>query len=79
MKLWRKLAKKEFDPKVGGVVRTGRQIKHMHQMQEYIFKQQPRIYPLLARLFVHSGLATVAKADGTSLTEQLAEIKNEAV
>lgn len=72
MKLWRKLAKKEYDPKVGGIVRNGRQIKYMHQMQEYIFKQQPRVYPLLAQLFVHSGMATIGPQNPT-------EIANEAV
>lgn len=78
MKLWRKMAKKEIG--MDGVVRrTGRQIKYMHQMQEAMFKSQPRIYPLLARILVHSGIATIAKADGTSLKEQIVENANEAV
>ena len=78
MKLWRKLAKKEMG--IDGVVRrTGRQIKYMHQMQEAAFKNQPRIYPLLARVLVHSGIATVGKADGTSIKQQVAEITNETV
>jgi hypothetical protein len=76
MKLWRKMAMAEG--KQDGR-RPGRQIKRAYQMQEAAFKSQPRIYPLLARLLVHSGIATVGKADGTSLTEQLAEIQNETV
>ena len=72
MKLWRKMAMVEGKG-------TGRKIKQMHQMQEAAFKNQQRIYPLLARVLVHSGIATVGKADGTSLKEQLAEIKNETV
>lgn len=72
MKLWRKMAMQEGKG-------TGRRIKSMHQMQESIFKSQPRIYPLLARVLVHSGIATVGTADGTSLTERIAENANEAV
>lgn len=72
MKLWRKMAMAKGKG-------TGRMIKQMHQMQEAAFKSQPRIYPLLARVLVHSGIATVGKADGSSLKEQLAEIKNETV
>ena len=72
MKLWRKMAMAEGKG-------TGRKIKYMHQMQEAAFKNQPRIYPLLARVLVHSGIATVGKADGTSLKEQIAEINNETV
>lgn len=59
MKLWRKLAKKEIGMD-GAMHRTGRRIKYAMQMQEMLFKKQPKIYPLLARILVHSGLATVA-------------------
>jgi hypothetical protein len=72
MKLWRKMAMVEGKG-------TGRKIKYMHQMQEAVFKNQQRIYPLLARVLVHSGIATVGKADGTSLKERIAENANEAV
>lgn len=72
MKLWRKMAMVEGKG-------TGRRIKQAYQMQEAAFKSQARIYPLLAQLLVHSGIATVGKADGTSLTEQIAEINNETV
>jgi hypothetical protein len=72
MKLWRKMAMVEGKG-------TGRRIKHMYQMQEAAFKSQPKIYPLLARILVHSGIATVGKADGTSLRQQVAEITNETV
>lgn len=72
MKLWRKMA-------MAAGKGTGRRIKHMHQMQEAAFKNETRIYPLLARILVHSGIATVGKADGTSLKQQVAEIANEAV
>lgn len=53
MKLWRKMAMKQGK-------RTGRQIKYVHQMQEHLFKQQARVYPLLAQLLVHAGYATIA-------------------
>lgn len=72
MKLWRKMAMVEGKG-------TGRRIKQMYQMQDAAFKSQPKIYPLLARVLVHSGIATVGKADGTSLREQIAEINNETV
>jgi hypothetical protein len=55
MKLWRKLAMKEG--KQDGR-RPGRQIKQMHAMQEYMFKQQPRLTPLLEVLFKRVGIAT---------------------
>lgn len=75
MKLWRKLAKKQYDPKVGAVVRNGRQIKYMHQMQEYLFKNEAKVYPLLAQILVHSGIATIAPAQ----PDVNAETVNEAV
>lgn len=53
MKMWRKLAMKEGKG-------TGRRIKYMHQMQELAFRGQPKVYPLLARVLVHSGIATLA-------------------
>lgn len=65
MKMWRKLAMVEGKG-------TGRKIKHMYQMQEALFKQQPKVYPLLARILVHSGIATVARP-------QPAETVNETV
>lgn len=72
MKLWRKMAMAEGKG-------TGRRIKQMYQMQEAAFKSQQRIYPLLARVLVHSGIAVVGKADGTSLKDQVAGITNETV
>ena len=72
MKLWRKMAMKEGKG-------TGRQIKYMHQMQEAAFKNQPRIYPLLARVLIHSGIATVGNTDGTPLANRNVETVNEAV
>lgn len=69
MKLWRKLAKKKFDPTVGAIVRNGRQIKYMYQMQENLFRQQPKVYPLLARILVHSGIATLAPQDQEPVNE----------
>lgn len=56
MKLWRKLAM------VNGK-RSGRQIKYMHQMQESIFKQQARTYPLLSQLFASAGIVTQPAAE----------------
>lgn len=49
MKLWRKLAMKEGKG-------TGRKIKHMYAMQEYVFKQGTRTYPLLSMMFANAGL-----------------------
>lgn len=72
MKLWRKLAKKQYDPKVGGIVRNGREIKYIHQMQEMLFKRQARTYPLLAKILVHAGYATIAP-------QSVVESANEAV
>lgn len=63
MKLWRKLAMKEGKG-------TGRRIKSMYQMQEHLFKQQPKVYPLLARVLVHSGIATLAPATAQEQTNE---------
>ena len=55
MKMWRKLAMVEG--KKDGK-RPGRQIKQMFAMQEYLFKQQPRMNPLLESMFKRAGLPT---------------------
>ena len=63
MKMWRKLAMVEGKG-------TGRKIKHMYQMQEAIFKQQPKVYPLLARILVHSGIAKIAAPQPTETVNE---------
>lgn len=56
MKLWRKMAMEQGKG-------TGRRIKAMFQMQEQAFKGQGKTYPLLAKILVHSGIATVGPVE----------------
>lgn len=85
MKLWRKLAKKRIGDD-GQVVRNGRQIKHMMQQMD---SKNVRVTPngsisirpgkqsltLLESLYERAGIVQ----KGSSLTEKLAEINDEAV
>jgi len=50
-KLWRREAKKELSGR-----RTGRQIKYARQMEEAMFKNAVKIYPLLDALFKRSNV-----------------------
>lgn len=57
MKLWRKLAKKEYNEQTGMVERNGRSIKHTMLMQELMMKNAPRTTPLIEALFKRAGMS----------------------
>lgn len=60
MKLWRKLAM-EQGKKNGS--RPGRSIKQGMQLEEYMFRNSVKTYPLLTALFANAGLIPQVKQE----------------
>lgn len=67
MKLWRKLAKNG----------NGRKIKQMAQIQEMIFKKEPKGYPLLDALLKRSGMTFVLSKNQQAALKSMIERANE--
>lgn len=66
-RLWRREAKNG----------NGRHIKYMAQMQEMMFKTQPRTYPLLDKLFEHAGMTYVLSNKQQQTLKGMIEKANE--
>lgn len=78
MKLWRKLAKKEFNEQTGMVERNGRSIKQTMVMQELMMKNAPRTTPLLEALFKRAGMSySLSKKQQAALKKMIDESKKE--
>ena len=60
MKLWRKLAMKR-GKKNGS--RPGRSIKQGMQLEEYVFRNSIKTYPLLTAMFANAGLIPQVKQE----------------
>lgn len=77
MKLWRKLAKKQFNEQTGQVERNGRSIKHNMMMQELMMKNIARTTPLLEALFKRAGIQySLTKKQQEVLQKMIEESKN---
>lgn len=65
---WRREATKD-ESGIG----NGRQIKYMAQMQEMMFKNQPKSYPLLEALFKRAGMTYTLSAKQQETLKRMLE------
>lgn len=67
MKLWRKMAKKTDG------IGNGRKIKYQMQMEEMMFKNLPKKYPLLDALFERAGITYALSKQQQSVLARMIE------
>lgn len=78
MKLWRKLAKKQYNEQTGQVERNGRSIKQTMIMQELMTKNMARTTPLIDALFKRAGIQySLSKKQQAVLKKMVEESKDQ--